>query len=381
MVKSSDKEIVIHSDGRVQPYKVDYGVVKSMAISNKGVIIIGFDKVTHSDDETSLGFVQILQTTKYFIGTVKKIKVELLDERTWVRGYGTGVDILPSGDKITVGSPLEQKVYVYALHADKTLPSLADTVRHDDSKSAFGNKVAMAKDGQSIAIADPLVQVDGKQVGAIYVYIFLEGIGWRGRVDTIYGRNHRDMRSLGIGSLVVDSVKGRVDARDLNNHVFSFVYNHKCKDVYSLPINSNRNNAFSPHCKCMSGFKSFKGHPKNILQDEEDYCILCLDESLGCGNRPTISPTIAPTVSKAPSFHPGSTAFPSSSPTLSRQPSPNPSTSRPSLRPSTSNIPTKSPSIQPSSFGTIYDGDRCQFNEECASFSCVTNTCQGKVRL
>lgn len=380
MVKSSEKEVVIHSDGRVQPYKVDYGIVRSLAVSNQGVIIIGFDKVTHEDDETSLGFVQILKTTKYFIGTIRKIKVELLDEKTWVSGYGTGVDIVPTGDKVIVGSPFEQKVYVYTLRADKTFPSLGDTVRHDDSKSAFGSKVAIASDGQSIAIADPLVQVDGKQVGAIYVYAFLEGVGWRGRVDTLFGRNHRDMRSLGIGSLVVDSVKGRVDARDLNDHIFSFVYNHKCRDVYSLPINSNRNNAFLPHCKCMSGFRSFKGHPKNILQDEEDYCIFCLDESLDCGSRPTISPTAAPTVSNKPSFHPGSTAFPSSSPTLSRQPSPNPSTSRPSLRPTTSKNPTKTPSMQPSSFGTIYDGESCHFNDECASFSCVANSCQGKVR-
>jgi len=136
-------------------------------------------------------------------------------------------------------------------------------------------------------------------------------------------------------------------------------------------------NAFRPECKCMSGFKTSTPRFENILYDENDTCVLC--PAAECGDRPTSSPTTRPTISESPSTIPTLSVFPTSGPTISVQPSVSPTTGSPSLRPTVSHIPSSKPSSSPSTYGTIYDGDYCRFDTECSTFSCVNNTCHGKV--
>ena len=137
-------------------------------------------------------------------------------------------------------------------------------------------------------------------------------------------------------------------------------------------------NKFLPRCQCMSGFKSSAPGGAMILEDG-DVCIPCLDGA--CEKRPTASPTAHPTVSAAPSSKPTISASPTLKPTTSTSPSISPTTSKPSLKPTLSTAPSLLPSDRPSSYGSLYDGENCKSDWQCATFVCsdITNKCGGKV--
>ena len=77
----------------------------------------------------------------------------------------------------------------------------------------------------------------------------------------------------------------------------------------------------------------------------------------------------------SPSSIPSESSEPSFSPSISSVPSVAPSTLHPTI--------SLAPSDKPSSpQGTLYDGEECQFNNECVSGTCTSDkVCEAKVRI
>lgn len=223
VIRAKDNEIIVHHGGLIASYIELSGKLRSLAVSDAGVVIAGFDEHVNENVESSHGFVRILHVHEISIGSRNKLIVDPIDKKLWLPGYGTGVNIAASVNVIIVGSPNEQKVYTYSLKADKSIHALGETIRQDSRAGTFGTKVAISNDAQSIAVADPLMKYDDIEVGAVYVYPWIEGSCWGDHVEILYGRDSRGMRSIGLGSLTVHSIAGRVDARDYNDNIFSFV--------------------------------------------------------------------------------------------------------------------------------------------------------------
>jgi hypothetical protein len=140
-------------------------------------------------------------------------------ESFWQSGYGSGVDITPDSKMIAVGSPKERTVYTYILK--NGLFASEHRIKHYDPISkSFGWNVALAKDGQTIAIASPSAVSSAVQVGAIFVYVWIDD-DWTAVTEIIYGRN--EIRKLGLGGIAINASLARVDAKDHNDNVYSFV--------------------------------------------------------------------------------------------------------------------------------------------------------------
>jgi len=212
-MKSNDKEILVRFDDfSMLTYKEHRGRLKSLAVSDDGIIIAGFERISSDGTETGLGMVQVLDT---------KDLSNPLDEEVWLSGFGTGVDITPDSSMVAIGSPEESTVYIFHL-VEGTLPPSSEKIKHHDPRSkSFGWKVALSEDGKSIAVADPYSSVNNVESGAIFVYAWIEGDGWVDVQEILYGRN--DMRKLGLAGVAIDDRRGRVDASDHNNHLYSFV--------------------------------------------------------------------------------------------------------------------------------------------------------------
>jgi hypothetical protein len=91
---------------------------------------------------------------------------------------------------------------------------------YDPTSKSFGWNVALAKDGQTIAIASPSAVSSAVQVGAIFVYVWIDD-DWTAVTEIIYGRN--EIRKLGLGGIAINAGLARVDAKDHNDNVYSFV--------------------------------------------------------------------------------------------------------------------------------------------------------------
>jgi hypothetical protein len=206
-MKSNSRDILILHEGKSSSFNYPTGQLKSIAVSDEGIIIAGFERIDGT--ESGLGVVLILNvfdlSTPY--------------ESFWQSGYGSGVDITPDSKMIAVGSPKERTVYTYILK--NGLFASEHRIKHYDPISkSFGWNVALAKDGQTIAIASPSAVSSAVQVGAIFVYVWIDD-DWTAVTEIIYGRN--EIRKLGLGGIAINASLARVDAKDHNDNVYSFV--------------------------------------------------------------------------------------------------------------------------------------------------------------
>ena len=103
-------------------------------------------------------------------------------------------------------------------------------------------KVALAKDGQTIAVASPSTTLNSEQYGAIFVYVWIDDV-WTAVAEILYGQNN--IRRLGLGGIAIDAGLARVDAKDQNENLYSF--------VVSLVAAFSRKSAFScnPHASLL----------------------------------------------------------------------------------------------------------------------------------
>jgi hypothetical protein len=207
-MKSNSRDFLILHEGKSSTFNYPTGQLKSIAVSDEGIIIAGFELIDGT--ESVLGVVLILNAFD-----LSKPK----SESFWQSGYGSGVDITPDSKMIAVGSPKERTVYTYILN-DDVFASEHKIKHYDPTSKSFGWNVALAKDGQTIAIASPSAVSSAVQVGAIFVYVWIDD-DWTAVTEILYGRN--EIRKLGLGGIAINAGLARVDAKDHNDNVYSFV--------------------------------------------------------------------------------------------------------------------------------------------------------------
>lgn len=200
-------------------YSEPQGTIKSIAISNEGIIIIGYELSFSDDSSAGAGIIKIFDVSNL---------ATPISQRPWIHQYGNGVDITPDATFVAIGSPNERTVYTYSLSRSGVL-SQQRKVRGVavETDTRFGWKVALSDDGQSLAVAAPFVVRDGKQVGAIYVYSSVYN-AWTLSADTLYGRDN--MRKIGLGGIAISNIRGRVDARE-NDSIYSFEVSFQFLDL------------------------------------------------------------------------------------------------------------------------------------------------------
>ncbi len=130
-------------------------------------------------------------------------------------------------------------------------------------------------------------------------------------------------------------------------------------------------------CTCESGYRSNNVNSGAVISEMGDICIRCRS-AIECGYVPTSSPTATPSISSKPTGQPSFSLVPSDKPSVSFLPTLQPTTAAPTNVPSMSQVPSMLPSSQPSKFFSSFDGDRCRFDIECRSLTCVTNSCKSK---
>jgi len=235
---SNSREILVLHEGRPFSFREPIGQVESIAVSDDGIIIVGFDRLLSDGTSVGLGMIIILDT--FDLSTSKY-------EKVWQSGYGTGVDITPDSKMIAIGSPQERTVYTNILEENCSFASEQKIKHYDPTSKTFGWKVALARDGQTIAIVSPTTVSSDVQVGAIFVYVRIDD-DWTAIAEVIYGRN--GIRKLGLGGVAINASLARVDAKDDNENVYSFVvsfvlvrdyyeFGRICKLTYRFPTSSS----------------------------------------------------------------------------------------------------------------------------------------------
>ena len=130
----------------------------------------------------------------------------------WEAGYGTGLSLTPSGSKIAIGSPEENLVYTYDLEPEGVIKRDSRmSIFGPNESGGFGSKVGLSEKGTSIAIATPNAEMEDIAVGAIYVYVLIDG-GWEPLTSVLYGSSN--ILNLGIGGVSLDDSRGIVTAQD-----------------------------------------------------------------------------------------------------------------------------------------------------------------------
>jgi hypothetical protein len=207
----SNSDILVLHESRPRSYRNSPGQLKSIAVSDEGVIIAGFEISSSDGSQTGLGTVLILNSYDL---------TDSMSESVWMSGYGSGVDITPDSGMIAIGSPKERTVYTYVLGKNGSFEREHKIKHYDTTSKSFGFKVALAKDGQTIAVASPSTTLSSVQYGAIFVYVWIDD-AWTAVAELLYGRSN--IRRLGLGGIAIDAGLARVDAKDHDKNSYSFV--------------------------------------------------------------------------------------------------------------------------------------------------------------
>ena len=208
-MKTNPNEIILLYNEAIETYKDNFGNLRSVAISDSGVMIISVDNF---DPNVALSVVRILDA--------ERLESPIYNE-IWIRNFGAGVSITPSAHMVAIGSSDENLVYTYALNKKGViLKNTRSFIVSDNMASkSFGWRVGLSHDGTSVAVASPGEVVDSIQVGAIYVYVWVDG-KWEGLDSVLYGSG--GLRKIGIGGVAIDDIRGQLSIQDNNAQGHSF---------------------------------------------------------------------------------------------------------------------------------------------------------------
>jgi len=200
--------------------------VRGIAIANNGFAIVSFGTATSSA-------VRILLVSKSTTagGTVNE-RDSIVDFKNL--GFGSGIAITPSADKVAIGDSQLGQVYIRGLN--KSSGKLSSTDKHTlyapatMTSAKFGDKVGFSTTGNSISIAAPLYKIGDVQVGSVLLYFYNSVTSsWEDIGSVLYG-NGNNLR-LGEGGVTVNDILGRVDANDISGERLSYqvsIFIFKC---------------------------------------------------------------------------------------------------------------------------------------------------------
>lgn len=176
--------------------------VSSMALSDDGVLVVGYQYSDH-------GLVEVYDTSS--------ASTRPTYAQVWTADYGNGVAITPDAKMVVVGSPREGRVYLYELNQGKFTSERKITNKEIPT---FGWKVSVSNSGQSLAISAPRARDDsGLEVGLVVIYNFIDD-KWVKMKGLIQGRN--EDRKLGLGGVAIDEKLGRVYEMDQNGIIDTY---------------------------------------------------------------------------------------------------------------------------------------------------------------
>ncbi len=198
--------IIEESTGK--SYLDPFGSMRSMTISDSGVILASFQSYT-----SDLSIVRIL--------SIDDLSVPL-DNKIWKGGFGEGLFITPTANMVAIGFPRESTVFTFLLSEEgRFIESSQAVVRNqEDISKTFGVKVALSNSGKSLAIACPKATIDANESGAIFVYVW-EDSDWKQINSVLYGTFYGAFQ-MGIGGIAIDDVYGLLHIRDNNDNFRSF---------------------------------------------------------------------------------------------------------------------------------------------------------------
>lgn len=201
-----------NDDSFQRTYTSTNGNLLSLAISDDGIIIAGFE----DSISASLGIVLILDANT----------MEVRHSEAWTAGFGHGVHITPAADMIAIGDPVENKVYTFKLNTRYSVDYLSKQVvkSPDSTFTSFGWKVALSNTGESLAVSCPQARLDNNEVGAIYVYVYINN-DWILIRPILFG-DRNGVTRLGYAGIAINELEGRVDLFDKTEIRYQFVVSH-----------------------------------------------------------------------------------------------------------------------------------------------------------
>lgn len=186
--------------------------IRSIAISDNGLIVVSFEA-------TSISLVVDSSIVYIFIESFES----LLYSEPWTLGFGSGLAITPNGDKLAIGSPREDMVYIYELNMNENTGSIITSKKSIIGPTSvdFGWKVGFSESGTSIAVASPSTEFDSSQVGAIHIFTLADS-AWKPLGMLLYG-NTNNLVQIGLGGVSVDDIRAVVAVQDSNLKRTSFM--------------------------------------------------------------------------------------------------------------------------------------------------------------
>ena len=200
VIKIASADCVLLVDEQLKDeYRDSLGrTIRSIAISDNGWIVMSFDATDSS-------------IIRIFDGDLKSV----VYREPWQLDFGAGLSITSNGRKLAIGSPGENQVYTYdlELETDGSIIRSSRKAIVGPRSEGFGWKVGLSEMGTSIAIASPSAQVDFIDVGAIHVFVLIEG-EWEVVNTVLYGKG--SILNIGSGGVSVDDTRGIVTVQDSN---------------------------------------------------------------------------------------------------------------------------------------------------------------------
>lgn len=209
MIQSRSDTVVVLVAGKQKnalEYTEKNAVVRSMAISDNGIAIIGFES------GGQIGIVKLVDFSNVVIGP------RVLDTRVWMLGFGNGVDITQNSLMAVIGSPNENAVYMYNISTKGTFIPVEKVT--NKKMETFGWKVALSMSGNTLAVTAPkAMNKENSKVGAITLYRNTES-SWKQLEEIAYGLV--ETRKLGLGGVAINEQTGQIDVIDEKGDLTSF---------------------------------------------------------------------------------------------------------------------------------------------------------------
>ena len=200
---TANNKVIFYNEGRILYYEDAFEKNIAISIANNGFSVCSFAT-------QSTFAVRILK-----IGRVVSSNEQ--GNKIGGSGFGRGVSITPSANKVAIGNPTAGTVSIFTINSFGEFSSSAvDIVAPVEMKNMnFGERVGLSKTGNSIAIAVPLYNEGngGDDIGCVLLYLYNAALSrWELVNSYIYGSANN--LKLGQGGVAVDDVTGRLDATD-----------------------------------------------------------------------------------------------------------------------------------------------------------------------
>ena len=206
VIRTTEANRII-DESTLTEYVEPLGILKSFSVSDTGLVLACFYNSIGNFSITRIMNISNLST--------------ILDNDVW-SGLGTATSVTPSGDKSAIGFPKENTVRTYLLLPDGKFDRSSFVILKENNNyppGRFGEKVALSESGMSLAVASPGAMRDSIDVGAVFVFVWIDK-KWQNTESVFYGTD--DLRRIGAGGIAIDDHIGLINVRENNGRHRAF---------------------------------------------------------------------------------------------------------------------------------------------------------------